>query len=156
MDSPSHCVAPSMGRAGRMKLRHIVVAIAAACLAVSGLVAAAHPAAAVQTVGFTADSGVSRVTGTIVWTDSEHFSLEDVTLYDTSCDNRSAEFWTTTNLGDLATHVNSRGCNTSTFYSELDASGGPGSFDWIEIKTNACNFGSCSSTGFSGIKDNPY
>lgn len=85
---------------------------------------------------------VSRVTGNETFTKGQ-FTLTDVTLYDTACDNRQAQFMVGQPPQEVTYKDTVGGCNTSQHWAKLswDASGAR----FIQIATQACNNSSCSS-----------
>ncbi len=129
----------------------------AAAVAAAGLlsVAGIGPASATTNSAFDANSGVSRVTGTIYWTAANKFELLDVTLSDTSCDGRSARFVVrlTNRANAGGALVNGKGCGTSVSYDDLHFTNTTKS---VVIVTQACNAWGCSSTGQSALFDDPY
>jgi hypothetical protein len=129
--------------------------ISAAVLAISA-VAGAGPASAATDIYVNAV--VSKVTGTLTFNpNGRSFTATNVTLYDTSCDNRSAIFWFETNNGSYGTHQVNQ-CFTSATWSSLTGTDG-GEIEWVRVNTEACN-GNPWTMPCSGVEyqmyDNPY
>ena len=116
------------------------------------ITAVAGAGAANAATSIDVNSGVSRVTGTLNFSGTTKFTATNVTLYDTSCDNRSAQFRFVTNNGAYGwRYVNQ--CNTSATWSSLSGTDG-GTLWWLRVETKACNSGGCSSLG-AHTYDNP-
>jgi hypothetical protein len=95
---------------------------------------------------------VSEVIGAVSIS-GKSFTGTDVTLYDTSCDNRSAEFWFETNHGSYPHHKLSTGCNTDGTWNSLTGTDSA-NISWVRVNTRACNSTGCSST-YYGAKMTP-
>lgn len=134
-----------MGRMARIS----ALAGVSAVLATSAVAGAGAASAATS---FDVSSGVSRVTGALSFNGTRSFTGTNVTLYDTSCDSRSAQFRFVTNNGAYGWHTVNQ-CNTHATWSSLTGTDG-GNISWVRVETKACNGGSCSSSGAQTI-DNP-
>jgi hypothetical protein len=137
------------------RFRRFFVAVACtSALAVAGFVAAS-PAAAAGGGYIDISDGHARVTATLSFTGSSSFTLTDVTLYDVSCDAKSAYFESWDDYGALAVHENSYGCGSSVHWTQLSGSAG-GYISFVQLHTYACSTWSCSSGRWSGVYYNPY
>ncbi|GAA4141658.1 hypothetical protein [Actinomadura keratinilytica] len=128
-----------------------VGAVAGICAALAvTAVAGAGPASAASS--FDVRSDVSRVTGSLDFPSRTKFTATNVTLYDTSCDNRSARFRFVTNNGAYKWRQIDQ-CNTSATWSSISGTDG-GDIKWVRVETQACNSLGCSTMASQTI-DNP-
>ncbi|HEY7072199.1 MAG TPA: hypothetical protein VH479_18870 [Acidimicrobiales bacterium] len=88
----------------------------------------------------TADSGVSRISVNLEYCLGLGYYLAYVTVWDTSCDNRTAYGYLQVNFVGTITTVSASGCGHRT-----DTTLGYYSIRPMEIWTKACNGGGCSS-----------
>lgn len=109
---------------------------------------------------FSANSGVSVVTGTVWFDSGTNFHLTNVKLTDTKCgDNRAAEFRVIAyDLAgdeiDYPWHSLINDCSSPVIWTRLSGSASSGYINYLKIQTNACQggiFTSCSSSGFSRL-----
>src|SRR5262249_26935755 len=102
------------------------------------------------------------VTGTVSFSSPTNFTLTNVTLYDTACDGRNAQ-WRAQDVnhnGAFVTfpwHVDSNGCNTSVHWNSLSGSDTSAFITYVTIRTQACApLHGCSSYAESRRFYDPY
>ena len=88
----------------------------------------------------TADSGVSRISVNLDYCLGMNQYLAYVTVWDTSCDHRTAYGYLETNFSGIVRTVSASGCGNRTDTTLSYSSVYP-----MEIWTKACNGGGCSS-----------
>lgn len=145
----------------RIILRRLALAVTLVCALLAGLTATASAVTVspnYEAGSFSANSGVSTVSGYVYFDSATNFHITSVKLTDTKCgDNRAAEFRVIAyDLSgreiDYPWHSLGTDCSGSATWSSLSGSASSGYIHYLKVQTNACQGGliaSCSSSGFS-------
>lgn len=150
-------------------MRKLAVSVPLACtlaLAVTTAASAATVAPNTYDAGnFSANSGVSTVTGTVYFDSATSFHITNAKLSDTACgDNRAAQFRVvaydlTGREIDYPWHSLINDCASAVIWTNLSGSASSGYIKYLKIQTAACQGGitdSCSSSGYSANYSDSY